>query len=83
MIFDETHRQSLPTGIEFHRMNTGRTDDMPPLETPTELAEEEGQEEEEEFEDDEEEMPRTTQARKHKETIDYPTKITKWQDRSV
>ena len=26
---------------------------------------------------------KTTKARKHKETIDYSTKITKWQDRSV
>ena len=49
---DVAHRQSLPAGIEFHRMNTGGTDEMPPLETPTEIAEED--EEEEEFEDDEE-----------------------------
>ena len=56
---------------------------MPPLETPTEIAEEEEEEEGEEFEDDEEEMPKTTQARKHKQTIVYSTKITKWQDRSA
>ena len=51
---DEALRQSLPTGVDFHRMDTGGTDEMPPLETPTEIAEEEEEEEEEEFEDDEE-----------------------------
>ena len=51
---DEALRQSLPTGVEFHRMDTGGTDEMPPLETPTEIAEEDEEEEEEEFEDDEE-----------------------------
>ena len=28
---DETHRQTLPAGAEFHRMDTGGTDDLPPL----------------------------------------------------
>ena len=28
---DEAHRQTLPVGVEFHRMNTGGTDDLPPL----------------------------------------------------
>ena len=51
---DEAHRQSVPTGVDFYRMDTGGTDEMPPLETPTEIAEEEEEEEEEEFEDDEE-----------------------------
>ena len=82
---DEAHRQSLPAGVDFHRMDTGGTDDMPPL-----VNIEEG-EEEEDFEDDPELIPadddETTkapaQARKHKETIDYSTKITKWQDKSV
>ena len=82
---DEAHRQSLPAGVELHRMNTGGTDDMPPL-----VNIEEG-EEEEDFEDDPELIPadddETTkapnQARRHKETIDYSTKITKWQDKSV
>ena len=50
---DEAHRQSLPAGVEMYRMNTGGTDEMTPLETPTEIVEEE-EEEEEEFEDDEE-----------------------------
>ena len=58
---------------------------MPPL-----VNIEEG-EEEEDFDDDPELIPadddETTkapaQARKHKETIDYSTKITKWQDKSV
>ena len=82
---DETHRQSIRAGVDFHRMNTGETDDMPPL-----VNIEEG-EEEEDFEDDPKLIPadddETTkapvQARKHKETIDYSTKITKWQDKSV
>ena len=49
---DEAHRQSLPAGVEMYRINTGGTDEMTSLETPTEIVEEE--EEEEEFEDDEE-----------------------------
>ena len=28
---DEAHRQTLPVGVEFHRMDTGGTDDLPPL----------------------------------------------------
>ena len=28
---DEAHRQTLPAGVEFHRMDTGGTDDLPPL----------------------------------------------------
>ena len=82
---DVAHRQSIPAGVDFHRMNTGETDDMPPL-----VNIEEG-EEEEDFDDDPELIPadddETTkapaQARRHKETIDYSTKITKWQDKSV
>ena len=73
---DEAHRQSLPVGV---------MDDMPPL-----VNIEEG-EEEEDFDDDPELIPadddESTQApaqpRKHKETIDYSTKIAKWQDKSV
>ena len=76
---DEAHRQSLPVGV------MDEEDDMPPLEDI-----EEG-EEEEDFEDDPELIPadddETTKApgqpRKHKETIDYSTKISKWQDKSV
>ena len=77
---DEAHRQSLPVGV----MDDGK-DDMPPL-----VNIEEG-EEEEDFDDDPELIPaaddETTkaaaQARRHKETIVYSTKITKWQDKSV
>ena len=47
------HIDKLPTGVEMYRMNTGGTDEMTPLETPTEIVEEE-EEEEEESEDDEE-----------------------------
>ena len=73
---DEAHRQSLPVGV---------MDNMPPL-----VNTEEG-EEEEDFDDDPELIPadddETTkapaQARRRKETIDYSTKITKWQDKSV
>ena len=28
---DEAYRQTLPVGVEFHRMDTGGTDDLPPL----------------------------------------------------
>ena len=28
---DEVESQSLPVGVQFHRMNTGSTDDLPPL----------------------------------------------------
>ena len=28
---DEVDRQSIPAGVEFHRMDTGGTDDLPPL----------------------------------------------------
>ena len=77
---DVAHRQSLPAGV-----NIDGEDDMPPL-----LNIEEGVEEED-FDDDPELIPadddETTkapaQARRHKETIDYSTKITKWQDKSV
>ena len=73
---NDAHRQSLPVGV---------MDDMPPL-----LNIEEG-EEEEDFDDDPELIPAgddestkaPAQARRHKETIDYSTKITKWQDKSV
>ena len=73
---DEAHRQSLPVGV---------MDDMPPL-----VNIEEG-EEEEDFNDDPELIPADddestkapAQPRKHEETIDYSTKITKWQNKSV
>ena len=73
---DVAHRQSLPVGV---------MDDMQTL-----VNIEEG-EEEEDFDDDPELIPadddETTkapaQARIHKETIYYSTKITKWQDKSV
>ena len=37
---DVAHRQSLPAGVEFHRMNTDGTDEMPPLEDVEEEEEE-------------------------------------------
>ena len=77
---DEAHRQSLPVGVM-----DDEEEDMPPL------VDIEEREEEEEFDDDPELIPADddettkapTQARRHKETIDYSTKITKWQDKSV
>ena len=52
-------------------------EDLPPLETPTEVAEEEEEEEEE----DETQVP--TQSRKHKETIDYNENFSKWRQSHV
>ena len=77
---DEAHRQSLPVGVDIDE-----EDEMPPL-----VNIEEG-EEEEDFDDDLELIPadddETTKApgisRKHKKTIAYSKKITKWQDKSV
>ena len=35
---DEVDKQSIPAGVEFHRMDTGGTDDLPPLiDIPTEV----------------------------------------------
>ena len=74
---DGANRQSIPVGV------MDEEDDMPPLEEI-----EEG-EEEDEFEDDPELIPADddeatkapAQPRKHKETIDYSIKISKWQDK--
>ena len=71
--------QSLPAGIPIHSMATDEEDeDLPPLETPTEVAEEE---EEEEEDDNETQVP--TQSRKHKETIDYNRNIDRWKRSDV
>ena len=82
---DEAHRQSLPAGVEMYRMNTEGTDDMPPLVNIEEGEEEEDFDDDPELipADDEEETKAPPLSRKHKETIDYSTKITKWQDKSV
>ena len=69
--------QSLPAGIPIHSMATD--EDLPPLETPTEVAEEE--EEEEEEDDDETQVPQ--QSRKHKETIDYNQNIDRWRQKDI
>ena len=72
--------QSLHAGIPIHSMATDEEDeDLPPLETPTEVAEEE---EEEEEEDDDETQVRT-QSRKHKEAIDYNRNIDRWKRSDV
>ena len=71
--------QSLPAGIPIHSMATD--EDLPPLETPTEVAEEEEEEEEEEDDDDETHM--RPQSRKHKETIDYNENIERWKNKDV
>ena len=82
---DEAHRQSLPAGVEMYRMNTEGTDDMQSLINVEEGEEEEYFDDDPELipADDEEETKAPPLSRKHKETIDYSTKITKWQDRSV
>ena len=81
--------QSLPAGTPIHSMVTddeedasadasrGSRDELPPLETPTEVAEEE----EEEDDDDETQLP--PQSRKHKETIDYNENIDRWKNKDV
>ena len=68
--------QSLPAGIPIHSMATD--EDLPPLETPTEVAEEE---EEEEEDDDETQVPQ--QSRKHKETIDCNQNIDRWRQKDI
>ena len=76
---DVANSQSLPAGVQVHSIATDEEDDMPPLETPTEIAEEE---EEEENEDDEETQDPPV-SRKHKETIDYNDNITRCKNRDV
>ena len=66
--------QSLPAGIPIHSMATDEEEEMPPLETPTEVAEEE---------DDEDETQVPPQSRKHKKTIDYNENIGKWKQSNV
>ena len=51
----------------------GSRDELPPLETPTEVAEEE--------DDDQTQVP--PQSRKHKETIDYNENIDRWKNKDV
>ena len=68
--------QSLPAGVPIHSMASD--EDLPPLETPTEVAEEE---EEEEEDDDETQVP--PQSRKHKETIEYTENIERWRNKDV
>ena len=72
--------QSLPAGIPIHSMVTddedSPRDELPPLETPTEVAEEE-----EEEDDDETQVP--PQSRKHKETIGYNENIDRWKNKDV
>ena len=76
--------QSLPAGVPIHSMATDEEEedarqslassrDMPPLETPTEVSEEE--------DDDETEVP--PQSRKHKETIAYNENIDRWKNKDV
>ena len=79
-VLSDATSQSLPAGIPIHSMATDEEEDedLPPLETPTELAEEE---EEEQEDDDETQVP--PQSRKHKETIDYNENIDKWKNKDV
>ena len=87
--------QSLPAGVPIHSMATD--EDLPPFETPTEVAEEEEEEEKEEEEEEEEEDALASsgrsrdddethmrpQSRKHKETIDYNRNIDRWKRSDV
>ena len=78
--------QSLPANVPIHSIATDQEEeeedarqslassrDMPPLKTPTEVAEEE--------DDDETQVP--PQSRKHKETIDYNENIERWKNKDV
>ena len=79
-VLSDATSQSLPAGIPIHSMATDEEEDedLPPLETPTELAEEE---EEEQEDDDETQVP--PQSRKHKETIDYNENIDRWKQKDI
>ena len=76
---DEAHSQSLPVGVPVHSIATDEEEEMPPLETPTEVAEE--GEEEEATDDEETQVP--PQSRKHKETIDYNENIDRWRQKDI
>ena len=80
-VLSDATSQSLPAGIPIHSMATDEEEDedLPPLETPTELAEEEDEEEQED--DDETQVP--PQSRKHKETIDYNENIDRWRQKDI
>ena len=62
-------------------MNIDEEEEMPTLETPTEIAEEDEEDDEDEelIPDDEMKTP----SRKHKTTIDYDENINKWRSRNV
>ena len=74
---DVAHRQSLPVGLNIDE----EEEELPPLETPTEIAEEDEEDDEDEelIPDDEMKTP----SRKHKTTIDYDENINKWRSRNV
>ena len=84
---DVAHRQSLPVGMNIDEEEDASADasrgsrDMPPLETPIEIAEEdeEGDEDEELIPDDEMKTP----SRKHKTTIDYNDNIKRLRNTDV
>ena len=79
-VLSDATGQSLPAGIPIHSMATDEEEDedLPPLETPTELAEEE---EEEQEDDDETQVP--PPSRKHKETIGYNENIDRWRQKDI
>ena len=74
---DVAHRQSLPVGMNID----DEEEEMPPLETPTEIAEEDEEDDEDEelIPDDEMKTP----SRKHKTTIDYNDNIKRWRNTDV
>ena len=80
-VLSDATSQSLPAGVPIHSMATDEEEDedLPPLETPTELAEEEEEEEQEDY--DETQVP--PQSRKHKETIDSDENIDRWRQKDI
>ena len=74
---DVAHRQSLPVGMNIDE----EEEELPPLETPTEIAEEDEEDDEDEelIPDDEMKTP----SRRHKTTIDCDENINKWRSRNV
>ena len=74
---DVAHRQSLPVGMNIDEAEK----ELPPLETPTEIAEEDEEDDEDEELIPDDEM--TTPSRKHKTTIDYNDNIKRWRNTDV
>ena len=84
----EATSQSLPAGVPIHSMVTDDEQELPPLETPTEVAEEEEEDASEKSsrgirdeDDDETQVP--PQSRKHKETKYCTENIDRWRQKDI